>query len=74
MFLLQNLSCVDFVIIFNEDTPYELISKIKPDILVKGGDYRDKEVVGSDIVAELKIVDFVENKSTTNIINKIRGE
>ena len=74
LFLLQNLSCVDFVIIFNEDTPYELISKIKPDILVKGGDYRDKEVVGSDIVAELKIVDFVENKSTTNIINKIRGE
>ncbi len=72
LFLLKNLSCVDFVIIFDEDTPYDLINKIKPDVLVKGGDYRDKEVIGSDIVPELRIVDFVKNKSTTNIINQIK--
>lgn len=73
-FVLDSLSCVDFVIIFDEDTPYDLIKKIKPDILVKGGDYINKNVVGSDIVKDVRIVDFVPNASTTNIVNKIKGE
>lgn len=73
LFMLKNLSCVDFVILFDEDTPYNLINEIRPDILVKGGDYKDKEVVGSDIIKDVRIVDFVANKSTTNIINKIKG-
>ena len=72
--MLNGLACVDFVIIFDEDTPYNLINKIKPDVLVKGGDYKDKEIVGSDIVKDVRIVDFVANKSTTNIINKIKGK
>ncbi len=70
-YLLSALECVDFVVGFEEDTPYELIKAIKPDILVKGADYKDKEVVGSDIAKEVRLVEFVEGKSTTNIINKV---
>lgn len=73
-FILDSLSFVDFVIIFDEDTPYNLIKEIEPDILVKGGDYKDKNIVGSDIVADTRIIDFVPDKSTTNIIKKIKGE
>lgn len=71
--VLRELKCVDFVIIFDEDTPFNLINRIKPDILVKGGDYKNKEVIGSDIVPCVKLIDFIPNKSTTNIINKIKG-
>ncbi len=70
-YLLSALECVDYTIIFDEDTPYELIKKVKPDILVKGGDYRFQNVVGSDIAKEVRFVDFVDGKSTTNIIEKI---
>ena len=69
--VLSALESVDFVVIFDEETPYDLISLIKPDILVKGGDYEGKEVVGSDIAKEVRLVTFVDGKSTTNIINKI---
>ena len=69
-FVLSGLSAVDFVVVFDEDTPYELIKAIKPDILVKGGDYEGKEVVGSDIAKETRLVEFVEGKSTTKIIQK----
>ena len=71
-YLIASLEVVDYVVIFNEDTPYELIKKIKPDILVKGADYKDKEVVGSDIAKEVRLIEFVEGKSTTNIIEKIK--
>ena len=70
--ILRELECVDFVIIFDEDTPLNLISKIKPDILVKGADYKGKEVVGSEIVSDVRLVDFAPNKSTTKIIEKIK--
>jgi len=73
-YLLASLEAVDYVIIFNEDTPYKLIKKIKPDILVKGKDYEGKEVVGSDIAKEVKLIEFVNGKSTTNIIKKIKTE
>jgi len=73
-YLLASLEVVDYVVIFDDDTPYELIKKIKPDVLVKGADYKDKEIVGSDIVEEVKLIDFVEGKSTTNIIRRIKGE
>ena len=69
--MLSALESVDFVVIFDEETPYNLISLIKPDVLVKGGDYEGKEVVGSDIAKEVRLVTFVDGKSTTNIINKI---
>ena len=57
---------------FNEDTPYDLIKAIKPHTLVKGGDYEGKQVIGQDIADELKLVQFVDGKSTTKTIEKIQ--
>jgi D-beta-D-heptose 7-phosphate kinase / D-beta-D-heptose 1-phosphate adenosyltransferase len=71
-YILAALEVVDYVIIFDEDTPYELIKSIKPHILVKGGDYKGKEVVGQDIADELKLVEFVDGKSSTKTIEKIK--
>ena len=73
-YLLAALDAVDFVTVFEEDTPYELIKAIEPDVLVKGGDYRGKEVVGSDIAKELRLVDFVEGRSTTAIIERVSNK
>ena len=68
--LLEALSAVDEVVIFEEETPYQLIKRIKPDVIVKGGDYKPEQVVGSDL-AEVLIFPFVDGKSTTNVVNKI---
>ncbi len=67
MALLEELMCVDEVIIFDEDTPYDLIQRIKPDIIVKGGDYTPKEVVGNDL-AEVVIFGTIDGYSSTKII------
>lgn len=76
--MLSALGFIDYVVIFDEDTPYELIKKIQPDVLVKGGDYKPEEVVGRDIVeargGRLELISFVEGKSTTNIIKKINQQ
>lgn len=73
--ILCALGFIDYVVLFGEDTPYELIQKIQPDVLVKGGDYKPEDVVGRDIVeargGRLELIQFVDGKSTTNIINKI---
>ena len=71
-YILAALEAVDYVIIFDEDTPYDLIKVVKPHVLVKGGDYEGKEVVGQDIADELKLVQFVDGKSTTRTIEKIQ--
>ena len=71
-YILAALEVVDYVVIFDEDTPYELIKAIKPHTLVKGGDYKGKEVVGQDIADELKLVEFVDGKSSTQTIEKIK--
>lgn len=73
-YILASLESVDYVVIFEEDTPYELIKLIKPHVLVKGGDYEGKEVVGQDIADELKLVQFVDGKSTTNTIKRIQND
>ncbi len=70
-YILAALDAVDYVVIFNEETPHDLIQMIRPDVLVKGGDYRGKSVVGTEFAGELKLVDFVEGKSTTRTIEKI---
>ncbi len=70
-FILAALESVDYVVKFTEDTPYNLIQIVQPDVLVKGGDYEGKEVVGSDIAKEVKLVQFVDGKSTTKTIEKI---
>ena len=70
-FILAALESVDYVVNFSEDTPYDLIKLIEPDVLVKGADYEGKDVVGSDIAKELKLVTFIDGKSTTKTIEKI---
>ena len=74
-YVLVNLKPVDYVIIFDEDNPYNLIEKIMPDILVKGADWSEDKIVGADIVkangGEVKRITFVENNSSTNIIDRI---
>jgi D-beta-D-heptose 7-phosphate kinase/D-beta-D-heptose 1-phosphate adenosyltransferase len=71
-FILQSLRYVDQVIIFNESTPLRLIQDLKPDIVVKGGDYTKADVVGNGI-AEVLIFNTVEGYSTTNTLNKALG-
>ncbi|MBN1905196.1 MAG: D-glycero-beta-D-manno-heptose 1-phosphate adenylyltransferase [Deltaproteobacteria bacterium] len=74
--MIAALGCVDMAIIFDEETPYEVIKKIVPHVLVKGGDWKEADIVGADIVkragGEVKSILFIEGSSTTNIINRIR--
>jgi len=72
-YVLASLKIVDYVVIFNEKTPYELIKVVQPNILVKGGDYLNKKIIGEDIADEVKIVSFIEGKSTSKIIDTIRN-
>ncbi len=73
--ILSALEFVDYVVIFNEDTPYKLLQEVKPDFLIKGGDYSLDEIVGRDIVesygGKVKVIQLLKGKSTTDIINKI---
>jgi D-beta-D-heptose 7-phosphate kinase / D-beta-D-heptose 1-phosphate adenosyltransferase len=71
-YILAAIEVVDYVVIFNDETPYKLINIIKPDTLVKGGDYKDTEIIGADIVNELQLINFIDGKSTTKIIDKIQ--
>jgi len=71
-FILQSLTCVDYVIKFGEDTPHELLSHIRPDILVKGGDYAVEDVVGREFAQEVVLIDFVDGYSTTKTIQKMK--
>tara|TARA_B100001057_G_C22866677_1_gene956815 strand:+ start:3976 stop:4464 length:489 start_codon:yes stop_codon:yes gene_type:complete len=73
--MLASFSFVDYVVQFSDDTPKKLIQKIKPDFLVKGGDYKKKDIVGNDIVSsyggETIIIPLINGLSSTNTINKI---
>jgi len=73
--VLSYLSVVDFVCLFDEDTPFNLISEIIPDILVKGADWDLDKIVGRDVVekngGKVTTIEFVENRSSTNIIETI---
>jgi rfaE bifunctional protein nucleotidyltransferase chain/domain len=75
-FMLENLKSVDSVVLFEEDTPLNLIKKIMPDILVKGGDYTLETIVGAKEVMEnggkVEVISFVDGYSTTNLVKKIR--
>ena len=76
-FILENLKAVDFVEIFEEETPYQLIKQVRPNILVKGGDWKAENIVGHDIVqkdgGKVLSLSFQQGRSTTSIIEKIRG-
>ena len=77
-YLLSAIGVIDCIVIFDEETPAKLIKIINPDVLVKGGDYISADVVGNDIVKKnggcVKIVPYVEGKSTSGIINSILGQ
>ncbi|MGB9771854.1 MAG: D-glycero-beta-D-manno-heptose 1-phosphate adenylyltransferase [Candidatus Kapaibacteriota bacterium] len=74
--ILDALKPIDFVVIFDDDTPLELIKIVKPDVLAKGGDYKPEDIVGADFVkncgGNVVVIPFVEGKSTTSIIEKIK--
>ena len=69
--LLLALKAVDYVVVFGEQTPYELLKEIRPDVLVKGGDYKLSEIAGREFVKKVYRFPFVKGKSTTNLINLI---
>jgi rfaE bifunctional protein nucleotidyltransferase chain/domain len=77
-FLLENLKAVDVVEFFSADTPYELIKSVRPDILVKGGDWKPKEIVGHDIVEAydglVQSLTFKNGYSTTSLIGQVQGK
>jgi rfaE bifunctional protein nucleotidyltransferase chain/domain len=76
--VMASFQFVDLVVLFDEDTPLELISAISPDVLVKGSDYLAENIVGADVVkkggGKVVTIDFVNGYSTTNVIEKIRKE
>jgi D-beta-D-heptose 7-phosphate kinase / D-beta-D-heptose 1-phosphate adenosyltransferase len=71
-YILASLEVIDYVVVFDEDTPIDLITLIQPDVLTKGSDYEGKEIAGQDIAKELKLINFVNGKSTTNTIERIK--
>ena len=76
--VLAALECVDYITIFEEDTPLELIKHITPDMLFKGGDWKEEAIVGGDYVRQhggkVVVVPYVSGYSTTGTINKMKGE
>jgi len=75
-FQLASLLCTDAICLFDEDTPETLIRTVKPDVLVKGGDYTVDKIVGADFVkqsgGEVVVIPFVQGYSTTSLISRIR--
>jgi len=76
--LVASLACVDYVVIFNESTPLKVVKALKPDILVKGADWKGKVVIGEDIVkangGKVWLVKYLPGFSTTNLIKKIQSQ
>ncbi|NLA75424.1 MAG: D-glycero-beta-D-manno-heptose 1-phosphate adenylyltransferase [Deltaproteobacteria bacterium] len=74
--MIAALGCVDMALIFDKETPYEVIRKIVPHVLVKGGDWKEGDIVGADIVkaagGEVRSITFTKGSSTTDIISRIR--
>jgi len=75
--VLAGLEAVDAVVVFDQDTPFELVQRLQPDVIVKGGDYSPDTIVGADLVAarggRVVVVPLVAGQSTTSIIEKLRG-
>ncbi|MEA3347360.1 MAG: D-glycero-beta-D-manno-heptose 1-phosphate adenylyltransferase [Candidatus Auribacterota bacterium] len=74
--ILEAFECVDEVIIFDESTPFELIKAVKPDVIVKGGDWKAEDIIGKDIVekngGKTVTIEYIPGRSTTEFINKIK--
>ena len=76
--ILSALRCVDYVVLFDEDSPKNLLDEMKPDVYTKGADYTMETLPEADIMRKnntrVEFIDFVKGKSTTGIINKVRSE
>lgn len=76
--LMASLSFIDYVVLFDEDTPFEVITEIQPDVLVKGNDYKAEDVVGYDIVQKnggtVQTIELTEGYSTSKIVDKIMND
>lgn len=70
--VLSSLEMVDYVVLFDEETPYELIKLLKPDILVKGGDWKKEDIIGSDIVKKTRSLPYIKDISTSKIIERLK--
>ncbi len=70
--VLASLEAVDYITLFDEETPYELIKLLQPDVLVKGGDWKKEDIIGSDIAKETLSLPYIEGISTTGLIEKIK--
>ena len=66
------IASVDFVVLFNEETPYNLIKAVQPDVLIKGADWKGKPVAGADIAGKVEFITYIKGFSTTAIIEKIK--
>jgi len=75
--ILAALGCVDAVVLFGEDTPFELIKAVRPDVLVKGGDYRISEIVGADIVraagGSVRRIRLMPGRSTSDLLQTLHS-
>jgi len=75
---MASLQCVDLVVLFEQDTPLELLQRLLPDVLVKGGDYALEDIVGADVVqqygGEVRVLPYIQGYSTTSIEEKIRNQ
>jgi D-beta-D-heptose 7-phosphate kinase/D-beta-D-heptose 1-phosphate adenosyltransferase len=69
--ILSQLSIIDYIVVFDSDTPYEIIKCIQPDVIVKGGDYTKDTVVGAEFAKKVLLFDYIKNKSTSLVIEKI---
>ena len=70
--MLSLFDFIDYIIIFNDDTPYSIIEMLKPNIIVKGSDYKKEDVIGGNLVDNVILFDYIQNKSTSLIVNKIK--
>ncbi|MCK9614556.1 MAG: adenylyltransferase/cytidyltransferase family protein [Candidatus Omnitrophica bacterium] len=71
--VLEAIGLVDFIVIFNEDTPYRIIKELRPDYLVKGEDWKENKIVGREFVKKIFRIKFYPGYSTTDIIQKIKN-
>ncbi len=69
--VLDALEMVDYLVVFDEDTPYELIKALRPDMVVKGGDWKEEDIVGRDLVKEVRSLGYIPGISTTDIIQRV---
>jgi D-beta-D-heptose 7-phosphate kinase/D-beta-D-heptose 1-phosphate adenosyltransferase len=71
--LLKNLGFIDYIIIFKDDTPEKILSLLKPNVLIKGGDYTKESIIGKEFADKIIIYNYIDGLSSTNVIKKIKN-